>query len=51
MILITDIGGHTMQEMNGILVSDKFRREAVEAAEIKPSCIIDSISRIQDVIR
>ena len=49
--IITDIGGAYQAGMNGILVrTGKFRREAVEAAEIKPSCIIDSISRIQDVI-
>lgn len=50
--IITDIGGAFHAGMNGILVrTGKFRREAVEAAAIKPSCIIDSVSRIQDMIK
>ena len=49
--IITDIGGAYHAGMNGILVrTGKYRRDAVEAAEIRPSCTIDSISRIQDVI-
>lgn len=49
--IITDIGGAYHAGMKGILVrTGKFRSDSVDAAEIKPTCIIDSISRIQDVI-
>jgi HAD superfamily hydrolase (TIGR01458 family) len=49
--IITDIGGAYHAGMKGILVrTGKFRSDSVDAAEIKPACIIDSISRIQDVI-
>ena len=49
--IITDIGGAYHAGMKGILVrTGKFRSDSVDAAEIKPACIIDSISRIQDVL-
>jgi HAD superfamily hydrolase (TIGR01458 family) len=49
--IITDIGGAYHAGMQGILVrTGKFRSETVHSAVIKPACIIDSISRIQDVI-
>lgn len=49
--IITDIGGAYHAGMKGILVrTGKFRSDSVDAADIKPACIIDSISRIQDVI-
>lgn len=49
--IITDIGGAYHAGMKGILVrTGKFRSDSVDAAEIKPACIIDSISRIKDII-
>lgn len=49
--IITDIGGAYHAGMKGILVrTGKFRSDSVDAAEIKPARIIDSISRIQDVL-
>ena len=50
--IITDIGGAYHAGMKGILVrTGKFRSDSVNTAEIKPACIIDSVSRIQDVIQ
>jgi HAD superfamily hydrolase (TIGR01458 family) len=50
--IITDIGGAYHAGMKGILVrTGKYRSETVHMAVIKPACIIDSISRIQDVIQ
>ncbi len=50
--IITDIGGAYHVGMKGILVrTGKYRSESVESAMIKPTCIIDSISRIRDVIQ
>jgi HAD superfamily hydrolase (TIGR01458 family) len=49
--IITDIGGAHHAGMKGILVrTGKFRPDAVEAAKIKPICIIDSFSHIRDII-
>jgi len=50
--IITDIGGAYQSGMKGILVrTGKYRRDAVDAALIKPACIIDSISSIGDMIQ
>jgi ribonucleotide monophosphatase NagD (HAD superfamily) len=50
--IITDIGGAYHAGMKGILVrTGKFRSDSVDTAVIKPACIIDSISRIRDVIQ
>jgi len=50
--IITDIGGAYNAGMKGILVrTGKFRSDAVQMAVIKPACIIDSISDIQEVIK
>ena len=50
--IITDIGGAYHAGMKGILVkTGKYRSDSVDSAEIKPACIIDSISRIQDVLQ
>jgi HAD superfamily hydrolase (TIGR01458 family) len=50
--IITDIGGAYHAGMKGILVkTGKYRSNSIDTAEIKPACIIDSISRIQDVIQ
>jgi HAD superfamily hydrolase (TIGR01458 family) len=50
--IITDIGGAYHAGMKGILVkTGKYRSDSIDTAEIKPACIIDSISRIQDVIQ
>jgi HAD superfamily hydrolase (TIGR01458 family) len=48
--ITTDIGGAYHAGMRGILVrTGKYRREAVAAATIQPTCIIDSISCIPDI--
>jgi len=50
--IITDIGGAYHAGMKGILVrTGKFRSDSVDTAVIKPACIINSISRIRDVIQ
>jgi HAD superfamily hydrolase (TIGR01458 family) len=50
--IITDIGGAYHAGMKGILVkTGKYRSDSVDAALIKPVCIVDSVSCIQDVIR
>jgi HAD superfamily hydrolase (TIGR01458 family) len=50
--IITDIGGAYHAGIKGILVrTGKFRNDSVAAAEIKPACIIDTFSRIQDIIQ
>jgi HAD superfamily hydrolase (TIGR01458 family) len=50
--ITTDIGGAYHAGMKGILVrTGKYRSESVESAIIKPTCIMDSISRIQDVLQ
>lgn len=49
--IITDIGGAHHAGMKGILVrTGKFHRDSVDAALIKPACIIDSVSHIRDII-
>jgi HAD superfamily hydrolase (TIGR01458 family) len=49
--IITDIGGAYHAGMKGILVkTGKFRHDSLSAAEIKPACIIHSVSCLQDVI-
>jgi len=49
--IITDIGGAYHAGMRSILVrTGKFRSDSVEAAEIKPACIIDSISFLKDLL-
>ena len=50
--IITDIAGAYHAGMKGILVrTGKFCSDSVDTALIKPACIIDSVSRIQDVIQ
>jgi HAD superfamily hydrolase (TIGR01458 family) len=50
--IITDIGGAYHAGMKTILVrTGKFRSDTVRTAVIKPDCIIDSISYIQDIIQ
>jgi HAD superfamily hydrolase (TIGR01458 family) len=50
--ITTDIGGAIRAGMKGILVrTGKFRSDSVTTTEIKPDCIIDSVSRIQDIIQ
>lgn len=50
--IVTDIGGASRAGMKGILVmTGKYRADSVLAAEIKPDCIIDTISTLQDVMR
>jgi HAD superfamily hydrolase (TIGR01458 family) len=50
--IITDIGGAYHAGIKGILVrTGKFRSDSVDTAVIKPACIIDSVSCIQDVIQ
>jgi ribonucleotide monophosphatase NagD (HAD superfamily) len=37
--------------MQGILVrTGKYRKDAVEDAVIKPSCVIDSLAELQDIL-
>jgi HAD superfamily hydrolase (TIGR01458 family) len=49
--IVTDIGGAYHAGMRGILVrTGKFRSDSVDSAEIRPACIIDSVSRIRDII-
>ncbi len=49
--IVTDIGGAYHAGMRGILVrTGKYRSDSVEAAEIKPACIIDSISCLKDMV-
>lgn len=49
--IITDIGGAYHAGIRGILVrTGKFRSDAVDAAIIKPACIIDSISCIREIM-
>ena len=50
--IITDIGGAIRGGMKGVLVrTGKFRSDSVNTTEIKSACIIDSVSRIQDIIQ
>jgi HAD superfamily hydrolase (TIGR01458 family) len=50
--IITDIGGAYHAGMKGILVrTGKFRSDSVEISEIKPACIIDSVSCIREIIQ
>jgi HAD superfamily hydrolase (TIGR01458 family) len=49
--IITDIGGAYRGGMKGILVrTGKFRSDAVNTAAVQPAYIIDSVSRIRDLI-
>jgi HAD superfamily hydrolase (TIGR01458 family) len=49
--ITTDIGGAYYAGMKGILVrTGKFRSDSVDTSIIKPTCIIDSVSHIQDVL-
>jgi HAD superfamily hydrolase (TIGR01458 family) len=49
--IITDIGGAYHAGMKGILVrTGKFSSDSVDTALIKPACIIDSVSRIRDIL-
>jgi HAD superfamily hydrolase (TIGR01458 family) len=50
--IITDIGGAYHAGMKGILVrTGKYRSDSVDTAVIKPACIIDSVSRIKDIVQ
>jgi HAD superfamily hydrolase (TIGR01458 family) len=50
--IITDIGGAYHAGLRGILVkTGKYCSNAVDIAEIKPACVIDSVSRIQDIFQ
>lgn len=50
--ITTDIGGAYHAGMKAILVrTGKFRYDTLETAVIKPTCIIDSISSIHDVLQ
>lgn len=49
--IITDIGGAHHAGMKGILVrTGKFHSDSVDAALIKPACIIDSVSHLRYII-
>jgi HAD superfamily hydrolase (TIGR01458 family) len=49
--IFTDIGGARSMGMDGILVrTGKFRKDALENAVVKPSCIIESIAQLQDIL-
>lgn len=49
--IITDIGGAHRAGMKGILVrTGKFRQNSLDTSAIKPACIIDSFSRIKDIL-
>lgn len=49
--IITDIGGAHRAGMKGILVrTGKFRQDSLDTSAIKPACIIDSVSRIKDIL-
>lgn len=50
--IITDIGGAHSAGVKGILVkTGKYRSESVKTAMVKPACIIDSVSGIQDLLQ
>ena len=49
--ILTDIGGARTMGMKGILVrTGKYREDAVVNAAVKPSCVIDSIAQLQDIL-
>jgi HAD superfamily hydrolase (TIGR01458 family) len=49
--VLTDIGGAHETGMQGILVrTGKYRKEAVDAAVIKPGYIIDSIAQLHEIL-
>jgi ribonucleotide monophosphatase NagD (HAD superfamily) len=49
--ILTDIGGARTMGMKGILVrTGKYREDAVVNAVVKPSCVIDSIAQLQDIL-
>jgi HAD superfamily hydrolase (TIGR01458 family) len=49
--ILTDIGGARTIGMQGILVrTGKYRKETVDTAVVKPSCIIDSIAQLRDIL-
>jgi HAD superfamily hydrolase (TIGR01458 family) len=49
--ILTDIGGARETGMQGILVrTGKYRKESVDAAVIKPCCIIDSIAQLHEIL-
>jgi len=49
--ILTDIGGARSIGMQGILVlTGKYRDDAVVNAVIKPSCVIDSIAHLRDIL-
>jgi HAD superfamily hydrolase (TIGR01458 family) len=49
--ILTDIGGARTIGMQGILVrTGKYRKDAVDSAVVKPSCIIDSIAQLRDIL-
>lgn len=49
--IFSDIGGAGSVGMQGILVrTGKYRKETADAAVIKPTCIIDSIAQLPDIL-
>jgi len=49
--ILTDIDGARIMGMQGILVrTGKYRKDAVDIAGVKPSCIIDSIAGVWDIL-
>jgi HAD superfamily hydrolase (TIGR01458 family) len=49
--ILTDIGGAHRAGMEGVLVrTGKFRQDSLDSAAIKPTCIIDSFSRIKNIL-
>jgi HAD superfamily hydrolase (TIGR01458 family) len=49
--ILTDIGGARTMGMKGILVrTGKYREDAMVNAAVKPSCVIDSIAQLQDIL-
>jgi len=49
--ILTDIDGARIMGMQGILVrTGKYRKDAVDIAGVKHSCIIDSIAGLWDIL-
>jgi ribonucleotide monophosphatase NagD (HAD superfamily) len=49
--ILTDIGGARSMGMQGILVrTGKYRKDAVDNVKVKPSCVIDSIAHLRDIL-
>ena len=49
--ILTDIGEARSMGMQGILVrTGKYRKDAVDNVKVKPSCVIDSIAHLRDIL-